>query len=153
MVTQGRNQHIPERIINLRPLAALDIVFHGSRFILIEFGGGILLCLALGLWLTYAAFPLGQDTGPLRLVTGVYILCLAINYVPLLVYAILITRSKSAWQEMAAELAERGRYARKYVLQQLLLVVPLVIPILALIQEVQARRMRLPPESDARTRG
>jgi hypothetical protein len=34
--------------INVRKLAALDLVFHGSRFILIEFGGALVLAGALG---------------------------------------------------------------------------------------------------------
>jgi len=142
MTTQGPGKHSPERIINVRKLAALDIAFHGYRFILIEFGGGVLICLALGLWLTSIAFPLSQNTGPLRLVTGIYIISLAMNYTPLLIYAILIARRTSAQQEVAAELAERDRYARMYGVQQALLLVPLAIPILALVQE--ARRKRPP---------
>lgn len=148
MATQNQGKQIRERIINVRKLAALDIVFHGPRFILIEFGGGVLLCLALGLWLTYIALPLSQDTGPLRLVTGLYILTLATNYTPLLIYAILIERRKSAQQEVAAELAERDRYTRMYGVQQALLLVPLAIPVLALVQEARARSKRLPAESD-----
>ncbi len=141
MATEHNSKHSPERIINVRKLAALDIVFHGPRFILIEFGGGVLLCLALGLWLTYNAFPLGQDAGPLRLVTGLYILSLAINYTPLLIYAILIARRKNAQQEVAGELAQWDRHARMYGFQQALLLVPLAIPILALVQEAQGRRL------------
>ena len=147
-VTPNKRDGTSGRMISVRKLAALDIALHGSRFILAEFGGGVLLCLALGLWLIYASFPVGQDTSMLRLVTGVYLLFLAINYVPLLVYAILIARRKSARQEVAAELADKGRYARKYGLQQLFLVAPLVIPVLALVQEVQARRKSLSIGSD-----
>jgi hypothetical protein len=147
-VTPNKRDGTPGRMINVRKLAALDIALHGSRFILAEFGGGVLLCLALGLWLIYASFPVGQDTAMLRLVTEVYLLFLAINYVPLLVYAILIARRKSARQEVAAELADKGRYARKYGLQQLFLVAPLIIPVLALVQEVQARRKSLSIGSD-----
>jgi hypothetical protein len=147
-VTPNKRDRTAGRMINVRKLAALDIALHGSGFILAEFGGGVLLCLALGLWLIYASFPVGQDTSTLRLVTGVYLLFLAINYVPLLVYAILIARRKSARQEAAAELADKGRYARKYGLQQLFLVAPLIIPLLALVQEVQTRRKSLPIGSD-----
>lgn len=148
MMASNERDSTSGRMINVRKLAALDIALHGPRFILAEFGGGILLCLALGLWLVYAGFPLGQDFSTLRLVTGVYLLLLAANYVLLLVYAILISRRKSAQQEATAELAAKGRYARKYGLQQLFLVVPLVIPALALIQEVQARGKSLPLEGD-----
>jgi hypothetical protein len=38
------------RVINVRKLAALDIVFHGPKFILIEFGLGVFGCAALGIW-------------------------------------------------------------------------------------------------------
>ena len=35
--------------INVRKIAALDIVFHGPRFILAEFALGMVVCAALGL--------------------------------------------------------------------------------------------------------
>jgi hypothetical protein len=110
MMAPNERDGTPGRILNVRTLAALDIALHGPRFILAEFGGGVLLCLALGLWLIYAGFPPSQEVSLLRVVTGVYLLLVAANYVPLLVYAFLIARRKRARQEAMAELADKGRY-------------------------------------------
>ena len=126
-------------IINVRKLAALDIALHGVPLILAEFGFAVAIGAALGVWLAASAFPVSQGTALFRLVLGVYFLCVAINYVPLLLYAVVIAWRKSAQQEVAAELAEKGRYARRYGTQSLLLILPLVIPVLALVQEVAGR--------------
>lgn len=129
------------RFINVRKLAALDIALHGVPLILAEFGFAIVIGAALGVWLTASAFPVSQGTALFRLVLGVYFLCVAINYVPLLLYGIAIARRKSARQEVAAELAEKaGKSARRYGIQSLLLILPLVIPVLALTQEMRGRR-------------
>lgn len=128
------------RMINVRKLAALDIALHGALLILAEFGAAIAIGTALGVWLISAAFSARQGADVFRLVVGTYFLCIAINYVPLLLYGIAIARRKSARQEAAAELAEKdGRSARRYGAQSLLLILPLVIPILALAQQVRKR--------------
>ncbi len=130
-----------ERIINVRKLAALDIALHGAPLILIEFGAAIAIGAAGGVWLTSTAIPVSQGTALFRLVLGAYLLCIAINYVPLLLYGIAVARHGSARQEAAAELAEKdGRAARRYGAQSLLLILPLVIPALALAQEMLGRR-------------
>lgn len=68
------------RLINVRKLVALDIYLHGSKFILAEFGVGTPVIIAVGLWLILAnIFTL-----------GIYLLLTGINYIPLLVYAIII---------------------------------------------------------------
>jgi hypothetical protein len=128
------------RSITVRKLVAVDIVFHGYRFILAEFAFTIALGAALGLWIGYSAFSAGGAVSPIRLVLGAYFLCVAINYVPLLLYGIAIARHNSAHDEVAAEVAEKGKYAPKYGLRQLWLIVPLVMPILAVAQELRAGR-------------
>ena len=133
--------HNRERIINVRKLAALDIALHGAPLILVEFGAAITIGAALGVWLTSTALPVSQGAALFRLVLGAYFLGLAINYVPLLLYGIAVARRGSARQEAAAELAEKdGRSARRYGTQSLLLILPLVIPALALAQEMLGRR-------------
>ena len=128
------------RFINVRKLAALDIALHGARLILAEFGFAIAIGAALGIWLIAAAFSLSQGAELFRLVVGAYFLCVAVNYVPLLLYGIVIARHKSSRLEAAAELAEKdGQSARRYGAQSLLLVLPLVIPIFALAQELRRR--------------
>jgi hypothetical protein len=131
------------RTITVRKLVAVDMVFHGSWFILTECAFAIALGTALGLWISHAAFLEGHAFSPIRLVLGAYFLCAAINYVPLLLYAMTIAHHNSARAEVAAELAEGGRYAWKYGVRQLWLFVPLVIPMLAVVQELRARRRTL----------
>jgi hypothetical protein len=140
MATDARN-HNRERIINVRKLAALDIALHGAPLILVEFGAAIAIGTAGGVWLTSTAIPVSQGAALFRLVVGAYLLCVAINYVPLLLYGIAVARHRSARQEAAAELVEKdGRSARRYGAQSLLLILPLVIPALALAQEMLGRR-------------
>jgi hypothetical protein len=142
MDSEGRmhmQQTARGRIINVRKLVALDIALHGARFIVGEFAIGIALCAALGVWLAVSGLPLGHAASAFKLVLGAYFLCLALNYVPMLLYAIALARSKSARQEAAAEMPAKGKYPIKYAVQQLLLVVPLAIPLLALGQEMRRR--------------
>jgi hypothetical protein len=139
-MTRNPRHHNRERIINVRKLAALDIALHGAPLILVEFGAAIAIGAALGVWLTSTAIPVSQGAALFRLVLGAYFLCLAINYVPLLLYGIAVARRGSAHQEAAAELAEKdGPSARRYRTQSLLLILPLVIPALALAQELLGR--------------
>ena len=136
------NAHNDPAIINIRKLAALDIVFHGPKLILVEFAFGVFFTGALGLVLTYAGFVTGHFRVPWVALLGCYLLALAINYLPLFIYTIKIVRGKSAQAEVASELAQKERYARKYTVQSLLLLLPLVVPILAIWQEWQKRAQK-----------
>jgi hypothetical protein len=127
------------RVINVRKLAALDIAFHSPKFILIEFGLGVFGCAALGLFSIYFGFLHGPNYSLFTTILGCFLLWVALNYVPLLLYAISIVRHKSAHQEVAFELEYKDRYAGKYTLQSALLLVPLAMPILAGYQELQKR--------------
>lgn len=135
MLQPEENAVKSETFINVRKLAALDIVFHGSRLILAEFALGMVLCAIFGLW----SF-LSPIHSPFMIVIGCFLMWVALNYVPLLLYAISIVRRKSAQQEVAFELAHKDAYARKYTLQTtMFLLVPLVLPLLAVYQEVHHR--------------
>jgi hypothetical protein len=57
------------------------------------------------------------------------LLFLGINYIPLLLYAIDISRRGSARQEIADELESQQKSFRKYRRQSLWLSVPLAVPI------------------------
>ena len=124
-------------MINPRKLAAIDIAFLGSRFIIVEFAGGVLLCSALG------AFILSRAGSLWQVVLGLYIILLGINYVPMLVYAVAITRGKSALAEMGDELNDKRRAMVKYRRQSLCLLVPLLVPIVA----VGGRRREAPSDN------
>ena len=118
-------------MIEVRKLAAIDLLFLGSKVILAEFGLGVIGPPALGL------LTLVRSHSPWQTVFGVYLLSLGVNYVPLLLYSIAMVRRGSAADEMAGELADRDRAFRKYRRLSLLLLVPLVMPILAILQERQ----------------
>ena len=116
-------------VINPRKLAAIDIVFLGSKVIIAEFAGGVLLCVALGTFVLYRGHSFWQ------LALGLYFIALGINYVPLLAYAVAITRGQSAHAEIDDELHDERRAMAKYRRQSILLLVPLLVPILALAWE------------------
>ena len=114
-------------VINIRKLAAIDILFLGSQFILAEFAAGVLLSTALGIFVLVRGHSFWQA------VLGVYLVCLGINYVPMFAYAVDITRKQSAREEMAQELTDNRKAMSKYRCQSLLLLVPLLVPMLALM--------------------
>src|SRR5262245_14933708 len=122
------------RVINVRKLAALDIVFHGPTFILIEFGLGVFGCGVLGLFSLYFGLLHGANPSLFAALMGCFLLWIALNYVPLFLYAITIVRRKSAQQEVAFELEHKDRYAGRYTLQSTLLLVPFAMLLLAVYQ-------------------
>jgi hypothetical protein len=126
-----------EGFINVRKLAAFDLYFRGSRFILVEFAFGVFGLGALG----FLSVFLGLTKSALATGIGLYLLLLGVDYVPLLVYGIGIARKGSAKREVEAELADEAYFRKKYGVQQTLLMVPLFIPSLALSQELRKRRV------------
>ncbi len=115
-------------MIDPRKLVAIDIVFLGSKFIIAEFAGGVLLCFALGAFVLIRGDSFGQ------LALGLYLISLGINYVPMLIYAVTITIGESARAEMGDELNDKLQAMTKYRRQSLLLLVPLWVPMVALTQ-------------------
>ena len=119
---------------DLRKLAAIDILFLGSRFIIIEFAVGAFLSAALGLFVLIRGHSFWQ------LALGIYLICVGINYLPMLAYAVSISNKERAQTELAGELANKRSAMAKYRGQSLLLLVPLVVPILALAHQLRIRR-------------
>jgi membrane protein implicated in regulation of membrane protease activity len=115
--------------MNPRKLVAIDIVFLGSIFIIAEFASGVVLCVALGI------FVLVRGNSFWQLALGLYIISLGINYVPMLIYALVITKYKSARTELGDELNDQRRAMAKYRRKSLLLLVPLLVPFVALRRE------------------
>jgi len=126
-------------VMNIRKLAALDIAFHGPKFILIEFAFGVLGCATPGLFSLYYGLFHDPNHSQFAIIMGIILLWIALNYVPLLIYAINIVKHQSAHQEVAYELEHRDKYAGKYLRQSTLLLIPLAIPTLAVYQELQKR--------------
>lgn len=126
----------------MRKLVAFDIALHGMPFILIEFSITVLGGVALGLFILLRTIVASGAVSVLGLVVGTYVLAIAVNYAPLLLYALAIRSRAGAREEVGAELDDRekrGWYARRYGTQQFLLVVPLFIPVLAIAQELRKR--------------
>ena len=69
-----------------------------------------------------------------QLLLGLYLISLGVNYVPMLIYAIAITRAKSARWEVGEELEDKRSAMAKYRRQSVLLLVPLLVPIIAITQ-------------------
>jgi hypothetical protein len=107
-------------MINLRKLVALDMVIHGERFIVAEFAAGIVLPLIPGLL-------------SIRSFWGLWLVGIAMNYVPLFIYAVSIARAGTAKEEGQSELEQIKRYG----IQQVIILVPLLVLGLTLIQEVR----------------
>jgi hypothetical protein len=110
-------------VLNARKLAAIDLVFLGPKIIITEFSAGVCLSTALGV------FVLVRGHGSLsQTVLGLYLISLGVNYIPMLVYAIAITRAKTARLELGNELDNKRLAMKKYRRQSLWLLVPLVVP-------------------------
>ena len=122
-------------IINIRKLVALDIVFHGYRFILAEFAFAVIACGSLAI-VSFFIFFHNSGHQLIAIIMGFVLSWLTLNYVPLLLYA-LDMRHRDIRQEVAFELEHRAAYALKYTLQSVLLLLPLIVPVLAIIQEKQ----------------
>ena len=108
-------------LFSVRKLVALDIYAHGYTFVLLAFGIGTPLLFLFGLWLITA----GQ-------ISGYYLTLVGFNYIPLLLYAIDIKRKNSAVKEGKSEMAS----ATQYGIRQFLLLIPLLVFVLAIIQEL-----------------
>lgn len=127
-----------ERWINIRKLAALDIALRGPRLILIDFAAGVFACGGLGVFNLFTYFH-SPDHSLYVVILGLALSWISLNYVPLLLYAIDIARRGSARQEVAFELEHKTVYTRKFAPQSLLMLLPLVVPIMAITQEIQRR--------------
>jgi uncharacterized protein len=122
-------------VIDFRKLAAVDIVFLGSRIILTEFSLGVFGSFALGVVALLRSHSLGG------IALGAYLLFIGINYMPLLLHAISLVRRNGAQDEIADELRDKRRMFRKYRRQSLLLLVPLAVPILALVRAFHQNKL------------
>lgn len=114
--------------VNFRKLAAIDVAFLGPNLIATEFAFGLLLSVALGVFALLRARSLWGTA------VGTYLVCLGINYGPMLAYALAIGNRENAQLELGDELKEKRAAMSKYRRQSLLLLVPLVVPIFAIFR-------------------
>lgn len=115
-----------DKIINIRKLVAIDLVFNGWTFITIESFVSVFGTMTLGI-LFFGTVP------------GIYFLLLSVNYMPVLVYNLLIGSQSNARKEVRYELSKpnRTKTMRKYNLQQLIGFIPFTFIVLSLIQELR----------------
>jgi hypothetical protein len=132
---------MPHLGLNVRKLAAIDMALHETRFILIEFGVGVLasavlcgLSLAQGLRLLRNGF--NRELG-----LGFVLLWIGLNYVPLFIHAIDLARRGTARQEAGDDL-DRRQLLRRYSAQQFWLLVPFAVVVLDLTQRFAANAAR-----------
>jgi hypothetical protein len=121
-------------MFNARKLAAVDLAFLGPRVVLPEFILGVVGPIGLGIW-TIAKIP---SMG--GILFGVYLLLIGLNYVPLLWHAISLVRQGTAHQEISSEAEDKRKMFRKYRRQSLLLLLPLIVPAVALWELTSAKK-------------
>jgi hypothetical protein len=122
-------------IINIKKLAALGIRLHGRNVILIEFGLSFLFLISFGLFIFLASLEVSM----LGLLFGAYLLLVGLNYLPLLLYAVVISRKNIAHSKASEESPRTGR-TRKYSIQQLIILIPFLVLVLSVMQEMKTRK-------------
>jgi hypothetical protein len=132
------------RVIDVRKLAALDLVFHGSLFVLVEFAGALLLAGGLGVLSLRSGLSAPGRPVLWEIVLGAALASIALNYLPLLVHAVVLVRSGTARAEVARELEQTPSASRRYAAQQFLLLVPFAVLVLAMAQALRRRTSAAP---------
>lgn len=121
-------------MLNTRKLAAVDLAFLGPRVILPEFFLGVVGPIALGIW-TIAKF---RSIG--GILFGVYLFLIGVNYIPLLWHATRLVKRGTAHDEISSEDDDKRQMFRKYRQQSLLLLVPLIVPAVAVWERTRAKK-------------
>jgi len=122
-------------MINIRKLAAVDMAWLGAKVIVTEYALGIILPLVLGLLSIRSALFRTAFVGWEALL-GFWLVAIALNYIPLFIYAVILARVGTAKEEGQLELAR----AKRYGIQQVIILVPLMVVIVALTQEGRRRQ-------------
>lgn len=122
--------------MDVKRLAALDMwgtrgTARRRRIIVTEFIIGAIGGTAIGAWVMVAASRTGTE------VFGAWIAAAALNYVPLSVYAIRLSRPGALDAELAG--VDTGRELRRYSVLQVLLVVPLAFWVLSVLALARRR--------------
>ncbi|MGC4868924.1 hypothetical protein ACLQ3B_26190 [Micromonospora sp. DT53] len=123
-------------VMNVRRLAAIDM--YGSRgttrrrrIILAEFLVGVVLMVTWGIWLLSSSNGLGTRA------FGLWLTGAGLNYAPLSIYAIALTRRGALDAELAG--VDTDGELRRYTVLQLWVFVPLSLVVFT-IRDILARR-------------
>lgn len=123
------------RLIEIRKLAALDMAWLGPKVIVAEYALGIILPLALGIFTLHPALS-SPDRLNWQTIFGIWLVAIAANYVPLFLYALSIARAGT----VNAEGEPERPHARRYGVQQVIILVPFLVVVVASIQERRRRK-------------
>jgi hypothetical protein len=118
------------QLINVRNLAAVDMAWLGTRLVLAEYALGVVLPLALGS-LSIVRGLGERDPANWQTSIGIWLVTIAANYVPLFLHAMAIARGGRVQEEGMPEM----KHARRYGIQQVMILVPFFVVGLTLIQE------------------
>ena len=140
----SRQAHAGKTLIDVRRLAAIDIYGrHGSkrrrRLILAEFVLGAIDIPLLGLTLVLAASSVP------RVLLGAYLIGVGLNFVPLALHAISLSRAGRLGTELAG--VDVAAELRRYTAKHLFIGIPLLVLTLGVAQFAMSRRT--PSESQA----
>ena len=113
-------------MIDPRKLAAIHIATLGPTFAIGNFASTALLCLCLGAFLLWRANTYQQLT------FGFYFVSLSINHILMLLHAWEVNNREGARAEIGDELNRKGSAMAEYRRQSIYLLLPLVVPIVAL---------------------
>ena len=115
-----------DHVIDPRKLAAIHIATLGPTFAVGNFAGTALLCLSLGALILWHADSCQLFT------FGFYFLSLCLNYLVMLFFTLEINSREGARSEIGDELNERHGAMAEYRRQSIYLLIPVVVPIVAL---------------------
>jgi hypothetical protein len=122
--------------VDVRRLAAIDMfgsrgTTRRRRVVVAEFVSGVIGTTALGIWLLASSSSLGGQA------LAVWVLGAGLNYAPLAVHAIALTRPGRLDAELAG--VDTARELRRYGVLQLWIFMPLALVVFA-IRDVVTRR-------------
>ena len=123
------------KLVEIRKLAAVDMAWLGARVIVAEYLIGVVLPLGLGV-LTHRTLLAAQHPSMSQTLLGVWLVTIAANYVPLFLYAVSIARAGTAQAEGGPE----REHARRYAVQQVMILVPFLVVAVAVWQELRRRK-------------
>jgi len=125
------------QLIEVRKLAAVDMAWLGTQFVLVEYALGVVLPLALGLMSLRSGLA-QPGLGNWQTLLGAWLVTIAANYVPLFLYALAIVRGGTVQEEGLPEL----KHARRYRIQQAMILVPFLVAAVAFAQERRHRQQQ-----------
>jgi hypothetical protein len=124
-------------MINIRKLAAVDMVWLGTRVIIAEYALGVILPLILGLISIRSGF-FSPALSVWEAALGIWLVTIAANYIPLFIYAVLVKKNGTMEEEGQPELA----HAKRYGIQQVVILIPFLVVILTLTQELRRQKSK-----------